>query len=129
MFVLLIFSFYNALKGDNGKGPERFVDIQAVMIKAISISAAPSIILAGIAFGLSKNYGNKLTGVLLSFAGIIFILGMIIALSIISSIPNEYFQPILVLVPYIFIIPGIGIIIIGILLYMKSKKGIKKPKI
>ncbi len=129
MFVLLVFSFYNALKGDNGKGLERFVDIQAVMIKAISISAAPSIILAGIAFGLSKNYGNKLTGVLLSFSGVVFIVGMVISLSIISSIPNEFFQPILVLVPYIFILSGIGIIIIGILLYMKSKKGIKKPEI
>ncbi len=129
MFVLLISSFYNSLIGEEGKGPERFVDIQGVMIKAISISAAPSIILAGIAFGLSKNYGNKLTGVLLSFAGVVFILGMIIALSISSSIPNEFFQPILVLVPYIFIPAGIGVIIIGIFLYLKSKKGIKKPEI
>lgn len=129
MFVLLIFSFYNALKGDNGKGLERFVDIQAVMIKAISISAAPSIILAGIAFGISKNYGNRLSGVLLSFSGVVFIVGMVNSLSITSTIPHEFFQPILVLVPYIFIPPGIGITIIGIILYTKSKKGIKKPEI
>ena len=122
MFVLLIFSFYNALKGDNGKGPETFVDVQAVMIKAISISAAPSIILGGIAFGLSKNYGNRLSGVLLTLSGVVFILGMVISLSISPTIPNEFFHPMLVLVPYILISAGIGIIIIGLLLYKKSKK-------
>ena len=65
MFVLLLTSFYNFLIGPEGKGPDKFVDIDAVIIKAISISAAPSSILAGIAFGLSKNYGNKLSGLLL----------------------------------------------------------------
>lgn len=129
MFVLLITSFYNFLVGSEGKGPDRFVDIPAVMIKSISISAAPSLILAGIAFGLSKNYGNKLTGVILFFSGIVLILGMIISLFISSSIPNDFFQPILVLTPYIFIPAGIGIIIIGIYLYRKSKKEIKKPEI
>jgi hypothetical protein len=122
MFVLLLTSFYNFLIGTEGKGPERFVDINGVIIKTISISGAPSLILAGIAFGLSKNYGNKLSGLLLSLSGIIIIIGMIVSINFTSNITSEFNRPILVKVPYIFIFGGIGIFIIGLLLYLKSKK-------
>lgn len=122
MFVLLLTSFYNFLIGSEGKGPDRFVDIDGVIIKTISISAAPSLILAGIAFGLTKNYGNKLSGLLLSFSGIIIIIGMIISINFTSNITSEFYRPILVIVPYIFIVGGIGVFIIGFFLYLKSKK-------
>lgn len=126
MFVLLVLSFYNFLIGSEGKGPERFVDVRGVVIKALSISGAPSIILAGISFGLSKNYGNRLIGMLLAASGIVLIIGMVISLSISSNINSEFFHPILVLVPYTFIVGGIAIFIIGSIVYLKTKKGIKK---
>ena len=128
MFVLLLTSFYNFLIGSEGKGPERFVDINGVIIKTTSISGAPSLILAGIAFGLSKNYGNKLSGLLLAFSGIIIIIGMIISINFTSNITSEFYRSILVIVPYIFIFGGIGIFIIGLLLYIKSKKGVNRQK-
>ncbi|MGE5863331.1 MAG: hypothetical protein ACM31H_06120 [Nitrososphaerales archaeon] len=128
MFVLLLASFYNFLIGSEGKGPDRYVDINGVVIKSVSISAAPSLILAGIAFGLSKNYGNKLSGLLLSSSGIIITIGMIISINLTSRIPSEFYQPILVIVPYIFIFGGIGIFIIGLLLYLKAKKGIDRQR-
>lgn len=126
MFVLLVISFYNFLIGSEGKGPERFVDVRGVVVKTLSISGAPSIILAGISFGLSKNYGNRLSGMLLSFTGIVLIIGMLVSLSLSSNIISEFFHPILILVPYIFIVGGIGILIIGFILYLKATKGIKK---
>jgi len=128
MFVLLLLSFYNFMVGNEGKGPDRFVDINGVIIKTISISSAPSLILAGIAFGLSKNYGNKLTGILLFFSGLIISIGMIISLNIASRITSEFFQPILIIVPYIFIFGGLGILIIGLFLYLKSTKGINRQR-
>jgi hypothetical protein len=128
MFVLLIASFYNFLIGSEGRGPDRFVDINGVIVKTTSISAAPSLILAGIAFGLSKNYGNRLTGLLLSFSGIIISIGMIVSLNLSQRITSEFYQPILVIVPYIFIFGGIGIFIIGLLLYLKSKKGVNRQR-
>lgn len=128
MFVLLLASFYNFLIGTEGKGPDRYVDINGVVVKSVSISAAPSLILAGIAFGLSKNYGNKLSGLLLSSSGIIITIGMIISINLTSRIPNDFYQPILVTVPYIFIFGGIGIFIIGLLLYLKAKKGIDRQR-
>ena len=126
MFVLLVISFYNALIGNEGKGPDRFVDVRGVVIKSLSISGAPSIILAGISFGLSKNYGNRLSGILLSITGIILIIGMVVSLSLSSNITSDFFHPILVIVPYTFILGGIAILIIGFIVYLKTTKGIKK---
>ncbi|HZB64970.1 MAG TPA: hypothetical protein VE307_06640 [Nitrososphaeraceae archaeon] len=129
MFVLLLLSFYNFLIGSEGKGPERFVDVLGVVIKALSISGAPSIILAGISFGLSKNYGNRLSGILLSFTGIVLIIGMVVSLSLSSKVNSEFFHPILLIVPYTFILGGIAILIIGSILYLKTNKGIKNREI
>lgn len=129
MFVLLLLSFYNFLIGSEGKGPERFVDVRGVVIKALSISGAPSIILAGISFGLSKNYGNRLSGMLLSFTGIVLIIGMVVSLSLTSKVNSEFFHPILLIVPYIFILGGIAILIIGSIVYLKTNKGIKNREI
>ena len=129
MFVLLVLSFYNFLIGSEGKGPERFVDVRGVVIKALSISGAPSIILAGISFGLSKNYGNRLSGMLLSFTGIVLIIGMVVSLSLGSKVNSEFFHPILLIVPYTFILGGIAILIIGSIVYLKTNKGIKNREI
>jgi hypothetical protein len=129
MFVLLLLSFYNFLIGSEGKGPERFVDVRGVVIKALSISGAPSIILAGISFGLSKNYGNRLSGMLLSFSGIVLIIGMVVSLSLSSNVNTEFFDPILLIVPYTFILGGIAILIVGSIVYLKTNKGIKNREI
>jgi hypothetical protein len=129
MFVLLLLSFYNFLIGSEGKGPERFVDVLGVVIKALSISGAPSIILAGISFGLSKNYGNRLSGMLLSFTGIVLIIGMVVSLSLSSNVNSEFFHPILIIVPYTFILGGIAILIVGSIVYLKTNKGIKNREI
>ena len=129
MFVLLVLSFYNFLIGSEGKGPERFVDVRGVVIKALSISGAPSIILACISFGLSKNYGNRLSGMLLSFTGIVLMIGMVVSLSLSSKVNSEFFHPIVLIVPYTFILGGIAILIIGSIVYLKTNKGIKNREI
>lgn len=122
MFVLLIISFYNVLISNEGQGPERYVDVRGVVVKTLSISGVPSIILAGISFGLSKNYGSRLVGLVLALSGMVLIIGMTIALSISSRITAEFFHPLIVLVPYTFIAGGLAIFIIGFIFYLKSKK-------
>jgi drug/metabolite transporter (DMT)-like permease len=122
MFVLLIISFYNVLIGTEGQGPERYVDVRGVIVKTLSISGVPSIILAGISFGLSKNYGSRLVGLALALTGVVLIIGMVISLSISPRITDEFFDPLIVLVPYTFIAVGFAIFIIGFIFYLKSKK-------
>lgn len=129
MFVLLVLSFYNFLIGSEGKGPEKFVDVRGVVVKTVSISGAPSIIVGVISFGLSKNYGNKFSGMILSMTGLILIMGMIASLALVSNINSEFFHPILLIVPYAFILGGIAILIIGSIIYLKTKKGIKNREI
>jgi hypothetical protein len=122
MFVLLIISFYNVLIGTEGQGPERYVDVRGVVVKTLSISGVPSIILAGISFGLSKNYGSRLVGLVLALTGVVLIIGMVIALYKSLMITDEFFHPLIVLVPYTFIAVGFAIFIIGFIFYLKSKK-------
>lgn len=55
MFVALIISFYNFLVGPDEKGPERDVAPGPAVYQIISISGAPSIILAGVVFGMRKT--------------------------------------------------------------------------
>ncbi|HKO40894.1 MAG TPA: hypothetical protein VJU85_06490 [Nitrososphaeraceae archaeon] len=129
MFVLLVLSFYNFLIGSEGKGPEKFVDVRGVVVKTVSISGAPSIIVGVISFGLSKNYGNKFSGMILSMTGLILIMGMMASLALVSNINSEFFHPILLIVPYAFILGGIAILIIGSIIYLKTKKGIKNREI
>ncbi len=129
MFVLLVLSFYNFLIGSEGKGPEKFVDVRGVVVKTVSISGAPSIIVGVISFGLSKNYGNKFSGMILSMTGLILIIGMMASLTLVSNINSEFFHPILLIVPYTFILGGIAILIIGSIIYLKTKKGIKNREI
>ncbi len=129
MFVLLVLSFYNFLIGSEGKGPEKFVDVRGVVVKTVSISGAPSIIVGVISFGLSKNYGNKFSGMILSITGLILIMGMMASLALVSNINSEFFHPILLIVPYAFIVGGIAILIIGSIIYLKTKKGIKNREI
>jgi hypothetical protein len=129
MFVLLVLSFYNFLIGSEGKGPEKFVDVRGVVVKTVSISGAPSIIVGVISFGLSKNYGNKFSGMILSMTGLILIMGMMASLALVSNINSEFFHPILLIVPYTFILGGIAILIIGSIVYLKTKKGIKNREI
>ena len=129
MFVLLVLSFYNFLIGSEGNGPEKFVDVRGVVVKTVSISGAPSIIVGVISFGLSKNYGNKFSGMILSMTGLILIMGMMASLALVSNINSEFFHPILLIVPYAFILGGIAILIIGSIIYLKTKKGIKNREI
>lgn len=129
MFVLLVLSFYNFLIGSEGKGPEKFVDVRGVVVKTLSISGAPSIIVGVISFGLSKNYGNKFSGMILSMTGLILIMGMMASLALVSNINSEFFHPILLIVPYAFILGGIALLIIGSIIYLKTKKGIKNREI
>ena len=122
MFSLLIVSFYNVLIGPDGKGPDRFVEIGGVLIKNVSISGAPSLILAGVVFGLTRSYGSKLSGIFLILSGIVMILGSITANNMISEIPQDFFSNELVVVTYIFLVGGIGILIIGIILFKKVER-------
>jgi hypothetical protein len=121
MFISLILSFFNFLVGPKGNGPDVYVDPTGVMIQMISISGAPSLILAGTVFGLAKSYGTIQAAIILMTTGIIMIAGMIAAWTLILKINEQFVVSGIDIIPYIFIVAGMGISILGIYLFKKSK--------
>lgn len=122
MFVALITSFYSFLVGPDGKGPGIYVDPQGVLIQIISISGAPSLILAGTVFGFQKKYETMHAALILIAAGIILIAGMFVAMTILPKINATYIIAGMDLILYIFIIGGIGVACFGCYLLNKSKR-------
>lgn len=70
MYIALILSFFNFLVGRKGNGPDVYVDPTGVTIQLISMSGAPSLILAGTIFGPAKSYGTIHAAIILITTGI-----------------------------------------------------------
>lgn len=121
MFIALILSFFNFLVGPKGNSPDVYVDPTGVMIQLISISGAPILILAGTVFGLTKSYGTNHAAIILITTGIILIVGMIAAWTLLLKINEQFVGGGIDIISYIFIVAGIGIAILGIYLFKKSK--------
>lgn len=126
MFELLMYSFISFLIGPQSQGPDIVVQPEGVLIQIVSISAAPGIILAGITYGLIKNYGSRKIGIILCISGIVLIIGNILVQDMISKIPQILFVPGIVPLTYALLAAGIGIVVIGIIVFMREGK-IKRP--
>lgn len=126
MFVLLLYSFISFLIGPQSQGPDIVVQPEGVLIQIVSISAAPGIILAGITYGLIKNYGSRKIGIILCVSGTVLIIGNILVQDMISKIPQILFVPAMVPLTYALLAAGIGIVVIGIIVFMREGK-IKRP--
>jgi drug/metabolite transporter (DMT)-like permease len=123
MFVALIISFYNFLVGPNEKGPERDVAPGAAAYQIISISGVPSIILAGVVFGVRKTDESRSAATLLIVTGILLIIGMIVASTmLVPKIKEQYIEGGINTIPYIFIIAGACVIGLGGYLFYKYYK-------
>ena len=113
MFVTLLLSFYNFMIGPEGTGPERVVEPGSLVLQLIFISAAPCLILAGVAFVLAKTYGSPIGGALLIVTGVIIVAGMAIGVTMVPKIPSQYIVGAVGVVPFIFMPAGAGITGIG----------------
>jgi hypothetical protein len=122
MFVILILSFYNFLIGPEGKGPQTSVDPFGATVQIVSISGAPSLILAGVAFGTARSSAERKPAFILIATGIIFIGGMSAARIVFSKINSLFVIAGMDLVPVLFILGGIGVAALGGYLLVTSKR-------
>ena len=122
MFILQLYSFIYFLIGSMSQGPDIVVQPEGVLIQVISISAAPGIILAGIAYGLVKDYGSKKIGIILCISGTILLIGIVLIQGMIPKIPEIVFVPGIIPLSFAFLAAGVGIIIIGIIAFMREGK-------
>ena len=113
LFVAMMTSFYAFLIGPEGEGPNVDVDPGALLAQTISISGAPSLILAGVVFGLSFRTRNVFAGLILIITGLAFIVGMWIVHSILHDIDIQFITTGLEYAPIIFVAAGIGVLSLG----------------
>ena len=123
MFIALMFSFYIFLIGPEGRGPEVTTDPSALLIQIISISGAPSLILAGTVLGISRGPVGRIPGLVLVFAGTIMLLAMLLLINTtLPRISSQFHIFGIDYVPIIFIAGGIGIIACGLTTIKKRQR-------
>ncbi len=95
------------------------------LFQFISLSIAPATIMMGVSFHLSKRYGSRFNGMLIILSGIIVLIGMVYAYTMIEDLKPSLVDSSVEMVPIIFMCVSIPIIIIGVRL-LKTRP--RKPK-
>ena len=91
----------------------------------ISLSIAPATIMMGVSFHLSKRYGSRLNGMLIILSGVIILLGMAYAYTMIEDLKPSLVDSSVEMVPLVSMGLSIPIIIFGAKL-LKTRP--RKPK-
>ena len=87
-FVAEIITIFNFMS--NPLIDETFLfEAKPKIFQFISMSVAPAMIVFGVSFVLSKRYGSKLNGSLIAAGGVIILVGMIYAYTMIENIEEK----------------------------------------
>ena len=95
------------------------------MLQFISIGAAPAVIMSGTSYLIARKYGSKQIGWLVIAGGIVLLIGMSCAYTMLDSIDKDYQAFTVIITPPLFIVVSIPVMIVGALL-LKTKKRLKR---
>jgi len=95
------------------------------MLQFISIGVAPAVIMSGTSYLIARKYGSKQIGWLVIAGGIVLIIGMSCAYTMLDSIDKDYQVFTVIITPPLFIVVSIPVMIVGALL-LKTKKRLKR---
>ena len=123
-FVAEIITLFNFMANPSGNLEFGF-EAAPKIFQFISLSIAPATIVFGVSFVLSKRYGSKLNGILMITAGVIVLVGMILAYTMIEHIQEKLLDNSVEATPIIFMVVSIPIIFFGTKL-LKTRP--RKPK-
>ncbi len=121
MFVAEILTLYDFMIA-----PQIEVEPKPKVLQFISIGVAPAVILTGISFIMAKRYGSKPIGAMILSGGVVLLVGMLLAQTILDSIEESYLVQAVKIVPPLFMVVSIPVIIIGALLLRIKKRRPKK---
>jgi hypothetical protein len=96
------------------------------LFQFISLSIAPATIMMGVSFVLSKRYGSKFNGMLIVLSGIIVLIGMVYAYTMLEDLKPELVDFATEITPIIFMGVSIPIIIVGARLLKTRPRNPKK---
>ena len=97
---------------------------ESKMLQFISIGVAPAVIMSGTSYMLARKFGSKQIGWLIITGGIVLLVGMSYAYTMLDSIDKDYQVFTVITTPPLFIVVSIPVMIVGALL-LKTKK---RPK-
>ena len=95
------------------------------MLQFISIGAAPGVIMSGTSYMIARKFGSKQIGWLVIAGGIVLLVGMFYAYTMLDSIEKDYHVFTVIIVPPLFMVVSIPVIIVGALLFRLKKRSRK----
>ena len=97
---------------------------ESKILQFISIGVAPAVIMSGTSYMLARKYGSKQIGWLVIAGGIVLLVGMSYAYTMLDSIDKDYQVFTVIITPPLFIVVSIPVMVVGALLF-KTKKRLK----
>ena len=92
------------------------------MLQFISIGAAPAVIMSGTSYLIARKYGSKQIGWLVIAGGIVLLVGMSYAYTMLDSIDKDYQVFTVTITPPLFIVVSIPVMVVGALLFKIKKR-------
>ena len=90
---------------------------ESKILQFISIGVAPGVIMSGTSYMIARKFGSKQIGRLVIAGGIVLLVGMSYAYTMLDSIDKDYHVFTVIITPPLFIVVSIPIIIVGVLLF------------
>ena len=92
------------------------------MLQFISIGVAPAVIMSGTSYLIARKFGSKQIGWLVIAGGIVLLVGMSYAYTMLDSIDKDYQVFTVIITPPLFIVVSIPVMIVGALLLRIKKR-------
>ena len=92
------------------------------MLQFISIGAAPAVIMSGTSYMNARKFGSKQMGWLVIAGGIVLLVGMSYAYTMLGSIHEDYQVFTVMITPPLFMLVSIPIMVVGALLFRLKKR-------
>ena len=117
MFVGEIISIFNYMSK-----PEIAIEPASKVLQFISIGVAPGVIMSGASYMIARKFGSKQIGWLVIAGGIVLLVGMLYAYTMLDGIPKDYQVFTVMITPPLFVLVSIPIMVVGALLFRLKKR-------
>ena len=117
MFVGEIISIFNYMSN-----PEIAIEPASKVLQFISIGVAPGVVMSGTSYMIARKFGSKQIGWLVIAGGIVLLVGMLYAYTMLDDIPKDYQVFTVMITPPLFVLVSIPIIAVGALLFRLKKR-------
>ena len=117
MFVGVIISIFNYMSN-----PEIAIEPASKILQFISIGVAPGVVMSGTSYMIARKFGSKQIGWLIIAGGIVLLVGMLYAYTMLDDIPKDYQVFTVMITPPLFVLVSIPIMVVGALLFRLKKR-------